>query len=183
MNLGLSEKHSIDVPLVINLATGNITPQWNLVFDDWFTIISNSPEDLPDFNSEEWSRIFGTSTYHLPTEDDSTADNDPISHTISPAETAADSIPSIPLPFTSDPVPVPVPDSPNPFAPRSTTSSVTFNSPIPSDSPAVSSSSAVSSDSPMVSAVMVAPPAPIQIRPESPIPSPVTILAPIPAAV
>ena len=181
MNLGLSEKHSIDVPLVINLATGNITPQWNLVFDDWFTTISNSPEDLPDFNSEEWSRIFGTSTYHLPTEDDSTADNDPISHTISPAETAADSIPSIPLPFTSDPVPVP--DSPNPFAPRSTTSSVTFNSPIPSDSPAVSTSSAVSSDSPMVSAVMVAPPAPIQIRPESPIPSPVTILAPIPAAV
>jgi hypothetical protein len=67
MNLGLSEKHSIDVPLVINLASGNITPQWNLVFDDWFTTISNSPEDLPDFNSEEWRRIFGTSTYHLPT--------------------------------------------------------------------------------------------------------------------
>ena len=111
-NMGFSEKHSLDVPYVLNIATGNITPQWNLVFDDWFTTITNSLEDLPDFNSEEWSKLFGTSTYHLPHDELSTADDDPLlPQQTSAAEQAANLVPPTPLPNSG----IQVPEGPNPF--------------------------------------------------------------------
>ena len=34
MYVGISNKHAGNVPLVLNFETGNITPQWNVVFDD-----------------------------------------------------------------------------------------------------------------------------------------------------
>ena len=66
--MGYSDKHSSDVPLVLNPRTGSITPQWNVVIDDWFATVSTSVDDLPDFNADEWSRIFGAHTYHFPQE-------------------------------------------------------------------------------------------------------------------
>jgi hypothetical protein len=64
--LGHSPRHSADVPLVLNLSTGSITPQWNVCHDDYFATVTSSLEELPDFNDAAWARMFGTSTYHLP---------------------------------------------------------------------------------------------------------------------
>ena len=66
--MGYSDRHSSDVPLVLNPFTGSITPQWNVVIDDWFATVATSVDDLPDFNADEWSRIFGAHTYHFPQE-------------------------------------------------------------------------------------------------------------------
>ena len=49
--MGLSPDHASTVPLVLNLGTGAITPQFHVVFDDWFTTVTTSINDLPDFNS------------------------------------------------------------------------------------------------------------------------------------
>ena len=54
-----------DVPLVLNPFTGSITPQWNVVIDDWFATVATSVDDLPDFNADEWSKTFGAHTYHF----------------------------------------------------------------------------------------------------------------------
>ena len=47
-----------------------MTPQWNVCVDNWFTTIVSSVQDLPDFTSEEWSRLFGTITCHFPDSQD-----------------------------------------------------------------------------------------------------------------
>ena len=48
---------------MLNPETDSITPQFHVVFDDWFTTIASNVEDLPNFNSYEWARLFGDSTY------------------------------------------------------------------------------------------------------------------------
>jgi hypothetical protein len=54
----------------LNLDTGSITPQWNVVFDDWFATVSSPVEELPDFNSSEWSEMFGDATFSQPFDED-----------------------------------------------------------------------------------------------------------------
>ena len=49
INMGLSEKHAITVFLVLNLETGYITPQYHIVFDDWFATAATNADALPDF--------------------------------------------------------------------------------------------------------------------------------------
>ena len=61
----LSE-HNDDVPLVLNLDTGYSKPQWNVMFDNWFTTVSSKWSNVPDFTSEEWSQLFTNNTYHFP---------------------------------------------------------------------------------------------------------------------
>ena len=63
MYLSVSCKHASTVPLVLNLSTGTITPQFHVVFDDWFATVSSSVDDLPDFNSNEWRELFGDSMF------------------------------------------------------------------------------------------------------------------------
>ena len=67
----MSSKHAGNVPLVLNFETGNITAQWNVVFDDWFSTIATNVDDMPDFHADEWSNMFGTSTYDLETSEPS----------------------------------------------------------------------------------------------------------------
>ena len=57
--------HASTVPLVLNLDTGAITPQFHVFFDDWFTTVTTSVDDLSDFNSTAWSMRFGDSEYPL----------------------------------------------------------------------------------------------------------------------
>lgn len=46
--LGFSPEHSSDVPLILNLATGSISPQFHVVFDDEFsTVPSIAPDESP----------------------------------------------------------------------------------------------------------------------------------------
>ena len=49
--MGLRPDHASTVPMVLTLDTGDITPQFHVVFDDWCTTVATSVDDLPDFNS------------------------------------------------------------------------------------------------------------------------------------
>ena len=53
VNMGFSKMHSTQVGLVLNLLTGSISPQFNVVFDDIFsTVISSTSAD-----PEAWIRL------------------------------------------------------------------------------------------------------------------------------
>ena len=47
------EKHAGNAPLVLNFDTGNITAQWNAVFDNWFTTVATNIDDMPNFHTDE----------------------------------------------------------------------------------------------------------------------------------
>jgi hypothetical protein len=70
MNMGLLAKHASTVPLVLNLDTGYINSQFNIVFDDWFATVAASVESMPDFNSPEWAQMFGDSTFQFAFDED-----------------------------------------------------------------------------------------------------------------
>jgi hypothetical protein len=73
MNMGLSSNHASTVPLVLNLDTGYINSQFNIVFDDWFATVAASADALPDLTSPEWADMFGDSTFHFNFDDDDDA--------------------------------------------------------------------------------------------------------------
>ena len=79
MYVGRSTKHANSVPLVLNLETGYMTPQWNVVFDDWFTAVTTSVDDLPDFHADKWSKMFGTETHCIDDDEDDKPDFGPVS--------------------------------------------------------------------------------------------------------
>ena len=105
VNVGFSALHSKEVPYVLNPSTGSITPQWNITFDDYFSTVSSNDVALPDFDTEEWSRLFGTTTQHFPADwDDHDADlEEPRPTTATPqmirSESIADAAPNVPLPI------------------------------------------------------------------------------------
>ena len=70
--MGLSPDHASTVPLVLNLDTGAITPQFHVVFDDWYTTVTTSVDHLPDFNSSAWSKRFEDSEYKFIRDEDDT---------------------------------------------------------------------------------------------------------------
>jgi hypothetical protein len=61
--LGLSQQHASEVPLVLNLGTGAITNQFNVVFDDIFTTMpsikreTEPPEHWEDFCLENSTQM------------------------------------------------------------------------------------------------------------------------------
>jgi Reverse transcriptase (RNA-dependent DNA polymerase)/Zinc knuckle len=87
--MGISNKHASSVPLLFNPESGVISPQYHVVFDDWFATISTTSDDLPDFNSESWQKLFGESSYQYVREDDS--DNEDTVENV-PAEVMDDAI-------------------------------------------------------------------------------------------
>ena len=106
VNVGFSDSHSKDAPLVLNPATGSITTQWNVNFDDWFSTVGSTESELPDFNAVEWSRLFGTTTTHFPEEPCHSEEPTPFLNYPTLSETIADSKPPVPLtpdPFHSHP--------------------------------------------------------------------------------
>ncbi len=74
VNMRLSKKHASTVPLVLNPETGYITPQYHVVFDDWFATVATNVEAHPDFNTKHWARLFGDSRYQFPFNDDDNND-------------------------------------------------------------------------------------------------------------
>ena len=70
--MGLTPDHACTVPLVVNLDTGAITPQFHVVCDDWFTTVTASIDDLPDLNSSAWCKMFGDSEYQFIRDEDDT---------------------------------------------------------------------------------------------------------------
>jgi hypothetical protein len=86
--LGKSPKHASNVPLVLNPATGAITGQFHVVLDDWFATVGSDCTILPDFNSDEWKKLFGESSFQY-LEDDSLLAPDLPSFSDSQAHTQA----------------------------------------------------------------------------------------------
>jgi hypothetical protein len=66
VNMGLSKKYASTVSLVLNPETGYITPQYHVVFDDWFATVATNEDAFPDFNTKRWARLFGNSRYQFP---------------------------------------------------------------------------------------------------------------------
>ena len=125
MYMGMSPKHASSVPLVLNLETGSITPQFHVVFDDWFATISTDEDALPDFNSDEWLKMFGDSAYqYMIDEDDDEAMNTindvpDLGHQTRVTSAFDQVLPSVPLP-----IPVPVASGPIPNGPAMSPSAV-----------------------------------------------------------
>ncbi|KAI2507770.1 hypothetical protein MHU86_6666 [Fragilaria crotonensis] len=67
---GRPHKHASSVPLVLNPQTGYITPQFHIVFDDWFATVPASADDLPNFNDDCWQRMFRDSTFQYVLDDE-----------------------------------------------------------------------------------------------------------------
>ena len=59
--VGVSDKHFASTPRVLNPRTRAITTPYHVVIDDWFATVGSNPENLPDFKSPEWNRMFGDS--------------------------------------------------------------------------------------------------------------------------
>ena len=86
--VGTSTRHASTVPLVLNLRTGAITPQYNVVFDDWFATVTSDPSTLPDLHSRAWLDLFGSDAlHHIDEDDEEDADEGPSSQTQSHTET------------------------------------------------------------------------------------------------
>ena len=85
--MGLSKKHATSAPLVLNPDSGYITPQFHVVFDDWFATVTSSVDDLPDLHSPEWAKLFGDSSLQYPV--DAFDDTPSIDNASSTAEQAA----------------------------------------------------------------------------------------------
>ena len=64
------KSHASNVPLVFNPATGSITPQLHVVLDDWFATVNTTVDDLPDFNSPDWTNLFGESEFQYILDDE-----------------------------------------------------------------------------------------------------------------
>ena len=49
--MGFSQSHSSDVPIILNLRTGHISPQFHVVFDDTFSTVPSQyrQNDPPDW--------------------------------------------------------------------------------------------------------------------------------------
>jgi hypothetical protein len=108
--MGLSPQHASTVQLVLNPDSGAITPQFHVVFDDWFATVSSVADTLPDFHSPEWAELFGDSVYQYPFDDDNLADAIDLSAPPAPANAdrvarAMDQL-EPPQPFSSAPPPV-----------------------------------------------------------------------------
>ena len=70
--MGLSPDHASTVPLFLKLNTGVISLYFQVVFDDWLTTDATRVDDLPNFNSSAWSKMFGDSEYQLIRDEDDT---------------------------------------------------------------------------------------------------------------
>jgi hypothetical protein len=60
--LGLSRKHSSTVPLILNCETLTISPQFHVVFDDWFSSVLSMSAEEP-FDPNVWTEMFVGSRY------------------------------------------------------------------------------------------------------------------------
>ena len=58
--MGASNDHSSSIPLVLSLDTGKITPQYHVMFDNWFQTVSATDAAQPNFDHDDWYNTFGS---------------------------------------------------------------------------------------------------------------------------
>jgi hypothetical protein len=104
MYMGMSDRHSSTVPLVLNLESGAITPQFHMTFNDWFATVVADLSKFPDFDSPDWQALFGESAYqYLPTdEDDEVQEVSPPTEAEQAREARLDQLDALHRPTSSD---------------------------------------------------------------------------------
>lgn len=115
--MGVSDKHSSTVPLLLNPESGVISPQFHVVIDEWFATIGTSDAERPDFNSETWTKMFGESKYQY-IWDDEEEDNVTEPTNFDEVLTRNDRIEGA-LETYTPPTPLPVADPPTSATPAS----------------------------------------------------------------
>lgn len=63
MYMGISPDHHSSAGLCLNLETGAITPQYHVVYDDWFATVTSTEEALDYLTGPEWQALFGDSNW------------------------------------------------------------------------------------------------------------------------
>ena len=64
--VGFSSLHSSEVPLVLNLQTGSITPQYHVVFDDHFSTVTSVEREVDP--SDHWAELCLKNATYNPTD-------------------------------------------------------------------------------------------------------------------
>ena len=60
--VSFSPCHSLLVPLILNPQTGKISPQFHVMFDNWFTSVASiGGEDV--FDPSQWQQLFTNNHY------------------------------------------------------------------------------------------------------------------------
>ena len=128
--VGLSKKHAATAPLVLNLTSLYISPQFHCVFDCWFATVIATATSIPDLKNPIWDKLFGESRFQYTFDDYLPPDlgddwNDlhastQLSDTIRTAQDAPSSQQPVPLatPMTSPLPPTPTTSSPDQDAAR-----------------------------------------------------------------
>ena len=80
MYVGISLKHGTRTPLILNLETGAITPQFHVVFDDEFTTVQASSSSKINFDDEDWYHTFGLTPHQYVPDDVGDDPDDPRPH-------------------------------------------------------------------------------------------------------
>ena len=122
---------------VLNLDTGAITPPFHVVFDNWFTTVTTSIDDLPDFNFSAWSKMFDEGKYHFIRDEDDTqvnSEDSMASETITTRQNQVSKAMDTTMPST------PIPVSPPPSSPSTP---LLHASPVPSSPMSPSSSPSI----------------------------------------
>jgi hypothetical protein len=66
LNLGWSPKHASTVPLVLNMTTGHISPQFHVLYDDWFTTVGTDAQGDPEpIDDEKWTELLGEERFQV----------------------------------------------------------------------------------------------------------------------
>ena len=73
--VGTSRNHASSVPLILNTRTGYLSPQFHIVFDDWFATVGADKNSTPDFTDKAWTKMFGSSIYQYGVDEDGEAEN------------------------------------------------------------------------------------------------------------
>ena len=66
--LGLSRSHASTVPLILKTESGNISPQFHVVFDDWFSTVIGKP--LEEHPEHFWDDLFVNCRFQFYFDDD-----------------------------------------------------------------------------------------------------------------
>ena len=67
MYMGVTSDHATNVPLILDPSTGSITPKFHVIFYDQFNTVTATEDEMPDFSSNAWYKMFGDSVhqYHV----------------------------------------------------------------------------------------------------------------------
>ena len=76
--VGFSPEHASTVGRILNLATGAISPQYHVVYDEHFTTVANPGVDLDEFSPDQWERLVSSGVENTIEQADIPTDGSPM---------------------------------------------------------------------------------------------------------